>query len=547
MRYLYRLLQTIIYLKLSQIYFRLLYKVTKPKIKIFSSPELRNRIAKLQFPRYLFKTTADGQKFTFLNHESELGNIARASKLWRYNYHYNDALNSIFSGDDFEVCRKIIDDWILGNTDIHDEGWEPFCISLRSVNWIKLFSKLDQNQIKNTWIESLALQLNVLEQRIEYHILANHLMANAKALIFGGLYFGGENGDRWLALGVKILEVEIEEQFLCDGAHFELSPMYHAIMMWDLADIIYLHNETQLNEMEKLADILKEKFYNGFVWLSDMTHPDGELSFFNDSVFSNAPNISDLRKYAEILRIDLESSEPKKCLFGKLNEQSGYGIVEWRSGHKLIVDVAEIGPSYQPGHAHADTLSCELSLFGQRIFVNSGISTYEMGHLRNTQRSTASHNTIVIDNVNSSDVWASFRVAKRAKPLGVNISKERNKIEIQGCHDGYNKWYKNIIHRRTWVADTGSLVIQDELRRKNCLAVAHWHFHPSVQFHFIDENVLKLDLLTGQSVKITILGARLELQQYYWSPEFGSQILSHKLLLNLLSNNLTTQIEWLDR
>jgi hypothetical protein len=32
----------------------------------------------------------------------------------------------------------------------------------------------------------------------------------------------------------------------------------------------------------------------------------------------------------------------------------------------LILDVAPVGPDYLPGHAHADTLSFELSLFGQR-------------------------------------------------------------------------------------------------------------------------------------------------------------------------------------
>ena len=42
------------------------------------------------------------------------------------------------------------------------------------------------------------------------------------------------------------------------------------------------------------------------------------------------------------------------------------------------MDVALIGPNYQPGHAHADVLSFELSLFGQRLLVNIGTSEYRL-------------------------------------------------------------------------------------------------------------------------------------------------------------------------
>jgi uncharacterized heparinase superfamily protein len=44
-----------------------------------------------------------------------------------------------------------------------------------------------------------------------------------------------------------------------------------------------------------------------------------------------------------------------------------------------FLDVAEVGPDYLPGHAHADSLSFELSLFGQRVVVNSGTSQYGLG------------------------------------------------------------------------------------------------------------------------------------------------------------------------
>ena len=42
----------------------------------------------------------------------------------------------------------------------------------------------------------------------------------------------------------------------------------------------------------------------------------------------------------------------------------------------VIFDLAQIGPDYLPSHGHADTLSFELSVYGKRVFVNSGTSMY---------------------------------------------------------------------------------------------------------------------------------------------------------------------------
>ncbi len=64
------------------------------------------------------------------------------------------------------------------------------------------------------------------------------MLANAKALVFAGLWFEGPEADRWLETGLSIYARELPEQILDDGAHFELSPMYHAIILEDLLDLI---------------------------------------------------------------------------------------------------------------------------------------------------------------------------------------------------------------------------------------------------------------------------------------------------------------------
>ena len=72
-----------------------------------------------------------------------------------------------------------------------------------------------------------------------------------KALIFAGLFFEGPDADRWVGLGLKILSKELNEQILEDGGHFELSPMYHSIILEDLLDIINILTVYSLSKNSK--------------------------------------------------------------------------------------------------------------------------------------------------------------------------------------------------------------------------------------------------------------------------------------------------------
>ena len=75
-----------------------------------------------------------------------------------------------------------------------------------------------------------------------------------------------------------------------------------------------------------------------------------------------------------------------------------------RSSYELFLDVGNIGPDYQPGHAHSDTFNFELIFKNKPIIVDTGISTYEKNNTRQLQRSTFSHNTVMIGNSEQSEV-----------------------------------------------------------------------------------------------------------------------------------------------
>src|SRR5690606_25718690 len=162
-------------------------------------------------------------RFLLLNELHDLGETGwddpGIERLWRYNLHYFDDLNAEGAPDRAGWHRDLILRWIGDNPPGRGSGWEPYPLSLRMVNWIKWH--LAGNELPPAALHSLAVQARWLMRRLEFHLLGNHLFANAKALVFAGCFFRGDEADAWLARGLAILRREVPEQILADGGQFE--------------------------------------------------------------------------------------------------------------------------------------------------------------------------------------------------------------------------------------------------------------------------------------------------------------------------------------
>lgn len=549
MKKLFRLLYTLRYLKVKQVWYRVYFRIRKPRLYSESVPKERNVLLGWSAPLYVRPATDDGQTFTFLGITAQLRdnwNAVDLPKLWVYNLHYQDDLNAIGVQDRLVISQLLVNSWIAANPPLKGNGWEPYCISLRVVNWVKWLSRQKPEDIKYEWRQSLANQLRALEQQLEHHILANHLFANSKALIFGGIFFGGQEGDQWLKKGLKLIDREVVEQFCPDGAHYELSPMYHALLIWDLCDLLHLQQETQLANFGERAYQWQKIISQGIDWLRKLVHPDGDIAFFNDATLGVAPRLQQLEAYAEQLGCLLKTEKQNQQALLKLChlKSSGYVTIDWPERHRLFLDVACIGPDYQPGHAHADTLSFELSLYAQRVFVNSGISQYGEDAERHRQRSTAAHNTVEVDGENSSEVWAGFRVARRARPFALEMFEGPNQILVGAAHDGYQRLPGRVVHRRQWCAGRNDLHIEDQLIGQVAKAIAFFHLHPDVLVQSINTNQCRCLLQGGEVFDVVFEGGGVELQASTWHPKFGATLPSHCLVVSINSNCLRTNITW---
>jgi uncharacterized heparinase superfamily protein len=438
---------TLRHLRPQQFFGRLRRQILAPKPAVRATPPLAPWNGLWTAPPEKRCSLLGPARVRFLNRERELALPADwhagAERLWLYNLHYFDDLVAEGATQRRGWHEALFTGWVRDNPPAGGVGWEPYPVSLRAVNWIKW--SLAGNRLDPVALQSLATQLRHLRPRIEWHLLGNHLLVNAKALFFGGLFFFDGEADEWLECGARLLEQELQEQVLSDGAHFERSPMYHALVLEDVLDALNAlrtYSERALSRRLVLTKLLASTAARMLAWLEWITHPDGDIAFFNDSTFGVAALPSKLRSYAYALGV-APDGPPASSAPGS----SGYVRLE-QTPWCAMFDAADVGPDYQPGHAHADTLAFELSFNKERIITNSGTSTYEQGPQRAFERSTRAHNTVEIDGKDSSEVWAAFRVARRARPFERRIDIRSGTAAASCAHDGYCRLRGRPVHRR---------------------------------------------------------------------------------------------------
>jgi uncharacterized heparinase superfamily protein len=534
---------TVRYLKPVQIYGRLWKKIWRPKPDLKPAPPRRAPQKTPITPCSRPESYCGNNQFRFLNtqHEvdrSEDWNNHSRSHLWIYNLHYFDFLRSNISE---ETGNHWIERWVKENPPGTRSGWDPYTSALRIVNWI--YWDFAGNTLSDSAIDSLASQMRFLRKNLETHIQANHLLVDFKGIYFASTYFGGSEANRLRKLAAAGLMEEIEKQFLTDGGHFELSPMYHGITTEDLIDILALqlaYPEVLQQEADRLLNQnLRQRLPAMLRWLSEMQHPDGDYVLFNDAARGIAPTPESIIAFAQ--RCGLSPEAERK----PVAHQPDSGHVRILSKDlALFLDVGEVGASFQPGHAHADSLGFECSLFGHRFIVDSGTQEYAPGVTRDFQRSTAAHNTVEVGQLSSSQVWGAFRVARRAHSKNVTVTENESTIEVIAAHDGYQRINGGPIHKRQWVVNDKSLMIIDALEGKATTAISRFHLHPEVESKLVDKHSAMFRF-KGRTIDFSCDHGEIDLQDATYSPEFGVSITNQVLVIKFSSSSITQIFSWL--
>jgi hypothetical protein len=515
---------TILYLKPIQVYYRIYYFIRNRYI--FKKVKRRKH---LNFNFIIWKQVLINKNnyleknntFSFLNNSHSFfgkidWNYCGLGKLWVYNLNYFDFLNQ--ENIRKEIGLRLIKNYINNDTLIKC-GKEPYPISLRGINWVKFLSK---HKIKDKLInDNLYNHYYNLFKNIEYHLLGNHILENAFSLLFGSYYFQNK---KFYNKSKNLLITQLNEQVLKDGAHFELSPMYHQIIFSRLLDSIQIIKLNTEWEKDNLIVFLEHKASLMLSWLQNITYKNGNIPMVNDATYDIAPNSEVLFDYAKYLGIQNQNIPLS---------DSGYRKILSKH-YELFIDIGDVGPDYQPGHAHSDTFNFELIKNGNPIFVDTGISTYEKNAIRQYERATHSHNTVKIGYKEQTQVWGGFRVAKRARIT--HLIEKSNFIEAS--HDGYfSNGYK---HTRSFLWGEKNLILKDKINRSTSNnAKAYFHLHSSVSKPLVDGNNVILES-SGVSIEFE-RASTICIEEFQLSAGFNKTNLAYKIVV-LFDQTLKTKI-----
>lgn len=258
--------------------------------------------------------------------------------------------------------------------------------------------------------------------------------------------------------------------------------MYHSIVLEDCLDVLnfalpmraQLHPNS-LHELQRSAQHML-----GF--LADVTLSDGDIARFNDAASGVAPAPADLHDYGHAV-----CGHPVPAANDGLHpiRRSASGYYGYRHrDDSLLIDCGPVGPDYQPGHAHCDMLSFELCIDGLRVIVDPGVHGYDGDPTRNYLRSTAAHNTVVLNDAEQSELWGTFRVGRRARPLTAELTDAGDgRLLFSGSHDGYRYLDAQATHQRCFDIDVaGRWEVRDVLSGGgDATAVTYLHLAPSVE------------------------------------------------------------------
>jgi len=251
-----------------------------------------------------------------------------------------------------------------------------------------------------------AFVLRNLERDLQY----NHLFKNFVALAAFRAALAGPCEQ------LDFLDGEIarslRQQILPDGGHAERSPMYHALCLIDLRVLAAAGVATE-NEAAAALHALGATM-----------HADGDIALFNDSWLGEAPAARAL---------GAAPADGKLLL-----PRTGYARLG-AGGDGIVFDCGPCGPDANPGHAHADFLSVESTVYGRRFLVDPGVPTYSEGPLRDESRSAARHNGPHLAGAEPIEFWGSFRVGRRghAYPLEDAALGGFAPLWCAGWQDGY--------------------------------------------------------------------------------------------------------------
>ena len=423
-------------------------------------PAAPNRAAHVTSDHHPVEDVRRG-RLTLAGHDVDLGDdwsswsaAAQLPMLSQYHLHYLNWTWSLSGESDAgaQVVRALRS-WYHHHPLGHRPAWDPYPTALRAWNLCAMdhaLGLLEQMPELSRLLDDHARLLRLL---LERDLGGNHLIADLKGLVGLAVWRADTASLTW---AMRELDRALRTQILADGGHEERSPPYHAHVLADVLDIRDLLVSSDL----PVPHYLSRTVWEMQAWLRAMAAPDGTLPIFSDGDRIPAVVVTEQL---------VEGWEAPTGPLTKHLAASGFVVARPSPDVCLVVDVGPPGPHHQPGHSHAGIGSFDLWVRGQRVFRNTGSSTYSPGARRDHERSSGAQNTLTLDGQNQSEMWASFRVGRSPDVVAYVPGPATDTFFVE--HDGFQTSAGPVQHRRTFRLSDEGLVIDDAVSGSGSVAM----------------------------------------------------------------------------
>jgi hypothetical protein len=403
--------------------------------------------------------------------------------------------------------------WLAANPPLDGVNWASMLeLGFRSISWLwalHLFAAAARPDDPAPWTIDLLVgldrQMDHVEQNLSLYFSPNtHLSGEALALYAVGSALPElASSARWRAIGRDVLLEEATRQVNADGGHAELSAHYHRYS----TDFYLLALRVARLSDDPAAGRFEEAVARQADFLRSIADDNGRLPLIGDDdggqlfpMCGREP--ADCRDTLAAAAIALKRPDlalgtlpeevfwlcgtameappgalPARAWPSRAFFDTGYFVSRNTRGDHAVFDAGPHG-FLNGGHAHADALSLVITLGGTPLLVDPGTATYTMAPaVRDLFRSTAMHNTVVVNGAPQSVPRGPFHWERRAAARPAVWRRERAFDYVEAFHDGYAP----LAHTRVVVAvhGVGWFVVDRVLGDGTAAAETFWHVHPA--------------------------------------------------------------------
>lgn len=396
-----------------------------------------------------------------------------------------------------DYLRKEISSWLRDNPYLMGINWTSALeLAMRLINWSfvwswtggsrsALFDFPAGDALRSAFLKSVYQQVDFIRNHLSrYSSANNHLIGELAGIhIATRLWPLWPEFDKWGAEALQELDLEAHRQNYVDGVNKEQATFYQLFVLefLVLAGLVARGCDDSLSNdywarIERLLSFLNAiRDCGGNVPLFGdtdgcMVAPIGKDAHFNtfgsiltwgaaffertDFLGSASAIPDDYCRWLLGPQVAMPSNaDAKDTTQARAFKEGGYYILGKDFGSpneiKIIADAGPLGYLSLSAHGHADALSFVVSRAGRQWLVDPGTYCYQAEEdWRRYFKSTAAHNTLVVDGANQSIYEGKFLWGHKANVTLHEWSSTMHSDRLIASHDGYIRLNDPVTHRR---------------------------------------------------------------------------------------------------